>query len=600
MWGRSRPCRRVVAAATTALAAAGAAAAPAAAAPAAGCPLGCACRVLLSQPSKGLRGLILQERFPLQQQQRVVGSFPPSLLYAAPATVPATAAGDTAVGWFPSLCSCSRFSTAAAVPQTSSVNEGGAAAGGARAAAAGGAGTAAGSGADAASTGGAGAAGAAGRESCWWLQGLLRWRLGRRSWKRQLQRQRDQEKEKIVRLPLGVSVALEAPIPCCSRLKRDVLLNAAAALLLFAASDVMAQHLQHTQAHKLQQQQQQQQHSQQQQQQEQHQQNHPRLQHHHQQQQQQECGAAHIPPPLSSTLRQLDMGRTVAVGLEGVIVNALLLTPMYHKLEAMLAHNNAPLKRSSRSSRSNNSKGVTSGRLASGQRMSAAATVAGPGAASTATAAAAAAVQQQRMRASRMLWLLSFYQVLAVQIVAMPFSSFSFLFMTPLLRFACSKVFKNTSQQQQQQQARLEAGGQQLQQQTLGQQQLQTQPQPEQHEEQQQQEQQQQQALRCWASSAPATSCWAAVVEGAEAVRCHFREIYVASLIVWPLSDLINFRFVPLALRPAWDSLLDFVWAVYLSYAAHSAPAPLLQQEQQIPNEAAAGPTGTAAAAAPH
>lgn len=139
-----------------------------------------------------------------------------------------------------------------------------------------------------------------------WLWRLVQHRVGRRSRQKQKERQKEREKERIVRLPLGISVALWAPIPSSSRLKRDVLLNAVAALLLFSASDIMAQHLQHTQAHKQQQQAQQELDPQQQQQ-------PPR--------ELQGCGAEQVPPTLSSTLRQIDAGRTLAVGCEGVIVN---------------------------------------------------------------------------------------------------------------------------------------------------------------------------------------------------------------------------------------------------------------------------------------
>ncbi|CDJ65912.1 mpv17 / PMP22 family domain-containing protein, putative [Eimeria necatrix] len=459
-----------------------------------------------------------------------------------------------------------------------------------------------------------------------WLWRLVQHRVGRRSRQKQKERQKEREKERIVRLPLGISVALWAPIPSSSRLKRDVLLNAVAALLLFSASDIMAQHLQHTQAHKQQQQSQQELDPQQQQQ-------PPR--------ELQGCGAEQVPPTLSSTLRQIDAGRTLAVGCEGVIVNALLLTPMYHKLEAMLAHNTA-LKRSSTSSAGGggsssrgNPKVTSSGRSGAAARVAAAvsgASTAANTAANAAAAAAAAAQTQQGSRASRLLWLLSLYQVLAVQIVAMPFSSFSFLFFTPVLRFSFTRLFEEQQLPAQEEQVQQHYVQQQrLEQQLLlaperRQQQRQQQEQEhqqfclilgspgsqrtiqnevidkdapttvQQHQQQQQQGQQQQQHQRCWISSDPPGNLRAALREGYEAVRCHFREIYVASLVVWPLSDLINFRFVPLAMRPAWDSLLDFVWAVYLSYAAHSSPAPVQQQHpvDETAGAAAAAPTSSA------
>ncbi|PHJ18782.1 mpv17 pmp22 family protein [Cystoisospora suis] len=60
-----------------------------------------------------------------------------------------------------------------------------------------------------------------------------------------------------------------------------------------------------------------------------------------------------------------------------------------------------------------------------------------------------------------------------------------------------------------------------------------------------------------------------ACLEGIACVRTSFKEIYISSCYVWPLSDLINFRFIPLRYRPLWDSTLDLFWTIYLSAASH-------------------------------
>ncbi|PFH37389.1 Mpv17 / PMP22 family protein [Besnoitia besnoiti] len=57
--------------------------------------------------------------------------------------------------------------------------------------------------------------------------------------------------------------------------------------------------------------------------------------------------------------------------------------------------------------------------------------------------------------------------------------------------------------------------------------------------------------------------------EGLLCIRQSLREVYVASWYVWPLSDVINFRFIPLTFRPLWDTTLDLFWTVYLSAAAY-------------------------------
>ncbi|XP_026189823.1 uncharacterized protein LOC34624287 [Cyclospora cayetanensis] len=391
-------------------------------------------------------------------------------------------------------------------------------------------------------------------ESGSWLTRAIQSFVKCRGRQRQKVLQKERRKERIVRLPLGVSVALWAPIPSSSRLKRDVLLNTVAALLLFSASDVMAQHLQHTQAHAQQ-----------------------------QTQQQEACAAEQVPPRLRSTLMQLDGGRTLAVGCEGVFVNALLLTPMYHKLEAMLAHNKPSLKRSS----SSNPAGAGRSGAALAQRN--------VGAAVKVAAAAATATVQQQRNSSRMLWLMSLYQVLAVQIVAMPFSSFSFLFLTPILRFAFARLLEPQQEGEEDDSLGAHRPQQQPQPQPLAAlpavsegrcagKEAESEPGPKVV---QQQVTEQQQQQRCWVRTPPPQSLSAAISEGTSAVSLHFKGIYVASLVVWPLSDLINFRFVPLALRPAWDSLLDFVWAVYLSYAAHSSPAHLQQELAALKGSAA-------------
>ncbi|KYF46463.1 Mpv17 / PMP22 family protein [Toxoplasma gondii ARI] len=57
--------------------------------------------------------------------------------------------------------------------------------------------------------------------------------------------------------------------------------------------------------------------------------------------------------------------------------------------------------------------------------------------------------------------------------------------------------------------------------------------------------------------------------EGILCVQRSFWEVYVASWYVWPVTDVINFRYIPLRYRPLWDTTIDLFWTVYLSVAAY-------------------------------
>ncbi|CEM36867.1 unnamed protein product [Vitrella brassicaformis CCMP3155] len=60
--------------------------------------------------------------------------------------------------------------------------------------------------------------------------------------------------------------------------------------------------------------------------------------------------------------------------------------------------------------------------------------------------------------------------------------------------------------------------------------------------------------------------------EGWTGVSRHFAQTYALAWLIWPLTDSINFRFIPLTYRPLWDSLIDIVWTTILSRASHSEP----------------------------
>ncbi|CBZ53647.1 putative mpv17 / PMP22 family domain-containing protein [Neospora caninum Liverpool] len=57
--------------------------------------------------------------------------------------------------------------------------------------------------------------------------------------------------------------------------------------------------------------------------------------------------------------------------------------------------------------------------------------------------------------------------------------------------------------------------------------------------------------------------------EGILSIGRSFWEVYIASWYVWPLTDLVNFRYIPLRYRPLWDTTIDLFWTVYLSVAAY-------------------------------
>ncbi|KAJ3158102.1 hypothetical protein HDU86_003054 [Geranomyces michiganensis] len=51
----------------------------------------------------------------------------------------------------------------------------------------------------------------------------------------------------------------------------------------------------------------------------------------------------------------------------------------------------------------------------------------------------------------------------------------------------------------------------------------------------------------------------------AERVRQKFSEVFVNGALVWPLANVISFRFVPVALRIPYVNLVGLGWNTYLS-----------------------------------
>jgi len=62
--------------------------------------------------------------------------------------------------------------------------------------------------------------------------------------------------------------------------------------------------------------------------------------------------------------------------------------------------------------------------------------------------------------------------------------------------------------------------------------------------------------------------CNATTVANLQA-RSNFRSAYESSWMFWPLSDALNFRYIPVSFRPLWDSVVDIVWTAFLSHVAH-------------------------------
>ncbi|KAJ3165715.1 hypothetical protein HDU88_003908 [Geranomyces variabilis] len=59
-----------------------------------------------------------------------------------------------------------------------------------------------------------------------------------------------------------------------------------------------------------------------------------------------------------------------------------------------------------------------------------------------------------------------------------------------------------------------------------------------------------------------------ALLDGAsptERVRLKFKEVFVNGALVWPLANVISFRFVPVALRIPYVNLVGLGWNTYLS-----------------------------------
>ena len=49
--------------------------------------------------------------------------------------------------------------------------------------------------------------------------------------------------------------------------------------------------------------------------------------------------------------------------------------------------------------------------------------------------------------------------------------------------------------------------------------------------------------------------------EGWSGVSRHFAQTYALAWLIWPLTDSINFRFIPLTYRPLWDSVVRHEYA---------------------------------------
>eukprot|EP01066_Platyproteum_vivax_P015308 Platyproteum_vivax@DN6783_c0_g1_i1.p1 len=57
--------------------------------------------------------------------------------------------------------------------------------------------------------------------------------------------------------------------------------------------------------------------------------------------------------------------------------------------------------------------------------------------------------------------------------------------------------------------------------------------------------------------------------ESAQEFLFTYIKAYLNSWVVWPLSDLVSFSFLPVRWRSTWDSLVDIWWTAYMSDLAH-------------------------------
>lgn len=56
----------------------------------------------------------------------------------------------------------------------------------------------------------------------------------------------------------------------------------------------------------------------------------------------------------------------------------------------------------------------------------------------------------------------------------------------------------------------------------------------------------------------------------AEKMQSKFFTTYMADCMLWPCSNFVNFRFVPLPYRPSFTAIIQFIWQTYLSYTSNA------------------------------
>lgn len=59
------------------------------------------------------------------------------------------------------------------------------------------------------------------------------------------------------------------------------------------------------------------------------------------------------------------------------------------------------------------------------------------------------------------------------------------------------------------------------------------------------------------------------ILEGAASASSKFKDVYATSLMIWPLIDILNLRYIPLTFRPIWDSAIDMFWTSFLTFKSH-------------------------------
>ena len=52
----------------------------------------------------------------------------------------------------------------------------------------------------------------------------------------------------------------------------------------------------------------------------------------------------------------------------------------------------------------------------------------------------------------------------------------------------------------------------------------------------------------------------------------YFVSTYMADLCVWPMVNVLNFRYVPLHYRPSFVGIAQIAWQAYLSRVSHTQP----------------------------